>query len=132
VNAYAAVYAPEFVYMQDMTDQQRMLFLSQYAMVRKDATTAILLAVFLGGFGAHRFYMGQVGLGVLYLLFCWTGIPSIISLIECFLLSGRVRMYNASQAAMLAAGIKMQFPAYGAGAPPQYAQPPATFSVTPR
>jgi len=31
---------------------------------------------------------------------------------------------------MLAAGIKMQFPAYGA--PPQYPQPPATFSVTPR
>jgi TM2 domain-containing membrane protein YozV len=45
-------------------------------------TVAILLALFLGGLGAHKFYMGKPALGILYLLFCWTGIPSIIALIE--------------------------------------------------
>lgn len=41
-----------------------------------------LLGIFLGGLGIHKFYMGKVGMGILYLLFCWTGIPAIIGFIE--------------------------------------------------
>lgn len=48
----------------------------------KNKVTAALLAFFLGGFGVHRFYLGQVGKGVLYLLFCWTPIPWIIAFID--------------------------------------------------
>ena len=32
--------------------------------------------------GAHRFYTGQRVLGILYLLFCWTGIPFTMTLID--------------------------------------------------
>ncbi len=49
---------------------------------RKSRTTAILLALFLGGIGAHKFYLGRAGWGVVYLLFCWTFIPAVIALIE--------------------------------------------------
>ena len=52
----------------------------------KSKTTAILLAFFLGGLGIHRFYLGQNGRGVLYLLFCWTGIPLFISIIDTIML----------------------------------------------
>ncbi len=48
----------------------------------KNKVTAGLLALFLGGLGVHKFYLGQTGLGILYLVLCWTGIPSIIALIE--------------------------------------------------
>ena len=41
-----------------------------------------LFALFLGGFGVHKFYAGKIGLGVVYLLFCWTFIPAIIALVE--------------------------------------------------
>lgn len=44
--------------------------------------TYALFAFFLGGFGAHKFYAGKVGTGILYIVFCWTFIPSIIALIE--------------------------------------------------
>ena len=40
------------------------------------------LAVFLGGFGAHKFYQGKTMQGVFYVLFCWTGIPSLIGFCE--------------------------------------------------
>jgi TM2 domain-containing membrane protein YozV len=47
---------------------------------------AALLAFFLGGLGAHKFYLGRTGMGVLYLLICWTFIPAILSLIEGIIL----------------------------------------------
>lgn len=40
------------------------------------------LAIFLGNFGVHKFYLGKIGMGILYLVFFWTYIPSIIGLIE--------------------------------------------------
>jgi TM2 domain-containing membrane protein YozV len=43
---------------------------------------ATLFAMFLGGFGIHKFYLGQIGLGIVYLLFCWTFIPAIVGFIE--------------------------------------------------
>lgn len=48
----------------------------------KDKTTAGILAILLGGFGAHKFYLGKSGMGILYLVFCWTYIPSLIGLFE--------------------------------------------------
>lgn len=41
-----------------------------------------LFAIFLGGLGIHKFYSGKVGMGIVYILFCWTFIPAVIGLIE--------------------------------------------------
>jgi TM2 domain-containing membrane protein YozV len=43
---------------------------------------AALLAIFLGGFGIHKFYLGRTGQGIVYLLFFWTFIPAIVGFIE--------------------------------------------------
>ena len=48
----------------------------------KSKVVAALLAFFLGGFGVHKFYLGQTALGVIYLLFCWTFIPALVAVIE--------------------------------------------------
>lgn len=48
----------------------------------KNKMAAGLLAIFLGGFGVHKFYLGKIGMGILYVLFFWTGIPAIIGFIE--------------------------------------------------
>lgn len=47
----------------------------------KSKVAAGLLAIFLGGFGFHRFYLGQWW-GIFYLLLFWTWIPGIIAFIE--------------------------------------------------
>jgi RNA polymerase subunit RPABC4/transcription elongation factor Spt4 len=41
-----------------------------------------LLAIFLGSFGVHKFYLSQSVQGIIYLLFCWTGIPAVVGIIE--------------------------------------------------
>lgn len=51
----------------------------------KSKTTAGVLALFLGGLGAHKFYLGQNVLGVIYFLFCWTYIPALIGLVEAII-----------------------------------------------
>ena len=58
----------------------------------RSKVAAGLLALFLGGFGIHKFYLGKPGLGILYLIFCWTYIPSIISFVEAiiYLTSGDI------------------------------------------
>lgn len=48
----------------------------------KSKVAAFLLAWLLGGIGGHKFYLNRVGQGILYLLFCWTFIPSAIAFIE--------------------------------------------------
>ena len=40
------------------------------------------LAIALGTLGAHKFYQGKTFQGVMYAVFCWTLLPSIISFIE--------------------------------------------------
>ena len=90
----------------------QMIFQQQYESVRRDEVVGVLLAIFLGCFGVHHFYLGRVGLGILYLCFCWTGIPAILGLIECFFMPGRVRMYNALQAAGLAAALGIAVPGF--------------------
>ncbi|CAM4231044.1 hypothetical protein AT575_02125 [Streptococcus penaeicida] len=42
----------------------------------------VLLALFLGEFGLHKFYAGKNGKGILYLIFCWTLIPGFIGVVE--------------------------------------------------
>lgn len=51
----------------------------------KSQTVATVLAAFVGGLGIHRFYLSRPISGVLYLLLCWTGIPSFLSFIEMFI-----------------------------------------------
>ena len=48
----------------------------------KSRVIAIVLALLLGGFGFHKFYLGRIGWGILYIVFFWTLIPSIAALIE--------------------------------------------------
>ncbi|WP_410087564.1 NINE protein [Barnesiella intestinihominis] len=56
-------------------------------MKKKNRITAALLALVLGGIGVHRFYLGKIASGVLYLLFCWLFfIPAIIAFIEFIVL----------------------------------------------
>jgi TM2 domain-containing membrane protein YozV len=88
------------------------IFNQQYEMVRRDEVVGILLALFLGTFGIHHFYLRRTGLGILYLLFCWTGITWILGVIECFFMPAQVPEFNAIQAAGIAASLGIAMPGW--------------------
>lgn len=48
----------------------------------RNKTLAAVLAIFLGGLGIHKFYLGRVGWGLIYFIFSWTFIPAILGFLE--------------------------------------------------
>ncbi len=108
------------------------VFYQQYEAVRRDEIVGILLALFLGTFGIHHFYLRRTGLGILYCCFFWSGIPAILGFIECFFMPARVREFNAIQAAAIAASLGIPVPAWGSQPAPSLAPslPPANASGT--
>lgn len=59
----------------------------------KSKGVAYLLLLFLGAFGAHKFYLNKIGMGIVYL--CTFGILGIGVLIDLFTLGSQVDNYNA-------------------------------------
>jgi hypothetical protein len=117
------------------------IFYQQYESVRRDEVVGILLALFLGSFGIHHFYLRRNGLGILYCFFFWTGIPAILGFFECFFMPGRVREFNAIQAMGIAAALGITMPGWGfpmaapvntAYAPPSYGMQTDTPQPCPR
>lgn len=53
----------------------------------KDKNVAAILALFMGGIGVHKFYLGRIGAGILYLLFSLTFIPALLGVIDFFVLA---------------------------------------------
>jgi TM2 domain-containing membrane protein YozV len=87
------------------SDEQRALYYAHMSAWQKDEVVGVLLALFLGTFGAHHFYLRRPGLGILYCIFFWTGIPTVVSFIECFFMPARVRQYNLALATYFAATV---------------------------
>jgi TM2 domain-containing membrane protein YozV len=77
---------------------QQTFFQAEYGRHRRDSTTSLLLCLLLGAFGAHYFYFGRLRAGMLRLLFCWTLVPLVTSLVEARTITSRAFRYNASLA----------------------------------
>lgn len=81
-----------------LPEASRSSFLIQYNAEKKNPTTAVILALLLGGIGGHQFYLGHTALGILYLVFSWTFIPAFIAFIEAFTISHTVHKMNQEAA----------------------------------
>ncbi len=93
------------LFQQGMTDQQKMVFMTQYSSEKKDRTTVLILSVLLGHLGVDRFYLGDAGLGALKLLtlggcFIWW-------IVDLFTVSSRADDFNRAKAQAIAAAIRV-------------------------
>jgi TM2 domain-containing membrane protein YozV len=91
--------------MQDLSDQQKMLFTSQYESVKKDRGTVLILSVLLGTVGVDRFMIGDVGMGMLKLF--TFGLCGILWLVDIFTIRGKVDELNRKNANEIYQGIKI-------------------------
>ena len=66
----------------DLYSQQPAYYPNNVNLQSVNKIAYLVLALLLGGIGIHKFYAGYRIAGVVYLLFCWTGIPPILSLID--------------------------------------------------
>jgi TM2 domain-containing membrane protein YozV len=92
----------DFDLMRPMTDTQRLLFQTEMLKHRKSVGVAAVLC-FLGPFGVHRFYLGQIGLGLLYL--CTFGLLVVGALVDLLRIGSLVESVNDSKAREVAAQI---------------------------
>ena len=88
-----------------LSPEQQMLFSSQFSGVKKDRDTVLILSVVLGYWGVDRFYVGDMGMGLLK-LFTFGGC-GILWLIDIFTIRGRADDYNRNKAHEILAGIRM-------------------------
>ena len=79
---------------KELEGEERNAFQFKFEQRKKSVGVYALLAVFLGGLGAHKFYMGKIGIGIIYLLLCWCFVPSVIALIEALFSGGTVDSHN--------------------------------------
>ena len=91
--------------MQDLSDQQRMLFTSLYESVKKYRGIVLVLSVLLGTLGVDRFMIGDLGMGILKLL--TFGLCGILWLIDIFTIRGKVDALNRKNANEIYQGIKI-------------------------
>ena len=90
------------------------IFYQQYEAVRRDEVVGILLALFLGTFRRPPFLSAPHGAGhSLSAAFAGRGFRRFLGFIECFFMPGRVREFNAIQAAGIAAALGIPVPVWG-------------------
>lgn len=92
---------------KDMSDNQARSFAIAYRSQRRDPTNVLLLTLlgFLILAGVHRFYLGQIGMGLLYLVtagFCFIG--TIIDLVNHKSLAFKYNQEKAQTIAMMIRG----------------------------
>lgn len=100
--------------LKNMDDDQAYLFAQVYRARRKDSQMILILTLlgFFGFAGLHRFILGQIGLGILYLLtlgLCFIG--TIVDLVNYKSLAYEYNMKVAHETlSLMSNGFDLTFP----------------------
>ena len=91
-----------------LTDQQKNMFMAQYAAERKDRTTLLLVSIFLGKLGVDRFMMDDVGMGLVKLF--TLGGCLVLWIMDIITITDRVDTWNRLKAQQIIANLQQSAP----------------------
>ena len=77
-----------------LTISQVLLFTERYNRQRLSLGAALILCLFLGWLGIHRFYLRKYFSGIMFLVFSWTFIPALLSIMDLLFLKTTITRYN--------------------------------------
>lgn len=91
-----------------LTPNQQAIFYGEYNHRARDYNTALLLAITTGWWaGGHKFYLGKPIQGILHILFFYTAIPFILTVIDIFNMRRTVNQINDQIAQEVLAKVRM-------------------------
>ncbi len=79
---------------QDLDEKELAILDREFNYLKKDINVAYLLLVFTGIFGIHKFYLGKIGMGILY--FCTGGLALFGVIYDLVTLPQQVHAFNTS------------------------------------
>ena len=97
-----------------LDETSRITFQTQFASEKKDRGTATILAIFT----FDRFYLGQIGLGMLKWVSCVVLIGFIWWIVDIFTAAGRADTLNRTKAFAIANALKDRRPPPSVGTSP--------------
>lgn len=117
------------ILMEGMTSEQKLQFHREMSEAWRDPKKAARLKTWLGGIGAHHFYLGDRDRGMKYPLFCWTSVPVIMSMFEGNIKkrTEQINSDTAQRIAMRLRGYGVASPQTGPFATPGFNQAPPSF-----
>jgi len=90
--------------MEGLNEQQKNMFLAQYAAEHKDRTTLLLVSIFLGKLGVDRFMMDDIPMGLVKLF--TLGGCLVLWIIDICTITRRVDDYNRALAQRIIARLR--------------------------
>ncbi|MFA6584056.1 MAG: TM2 domain-containing protein [Elusimicrobiaceae bacterium] len=81
---------------EGLTEQQKMVFLTQYNSEKKDRNIALIISLILGSLGIDRFYLGDTTSGIIKLL--TAGLCGVWYVIDWFLIMNQTDTRNRTKA----------------------------------
>lgn len=88
--------------LEGLPEHQKDQVLSRMSLVKlKNPMVGLILSILLGGLGVDRFYVGDIGLGILKLILCAFVIGIIWYFIDVFLVMKRIRQDNYQKLMMI-------------------------------
>ncbi len=92
-----------------LTPAQQQIFYAEYQHRAKDYNTALVLAIFLGLLGVHKFYLGRTGQGILHILISAVSLLTfgiILVIVDIIRLRGTVNRVNREIADAIAHSVQ--------------------------
>ena len=91
---------------KELDESEKVYFFIQYQNEKRTVTGGVLISLLFGWCGLQKFYLGDIKGGVLSIIFCWSGFPLLVALLDATQMDKLIHDYNCFVAEQIIEDIK--------------------------